>query len=64
MRTGFLLVVFVLNAVAIVSILGAPTTAGRKLAWSAAVLLLPLLGALGWFAARRTAPRHAEAMKS
>jgi hypothetical protein len=48
MRAGLALVVIVLNTVAIVSVLGAPTTAGRKLAWVTAVVLAPILGALAW----------------
>lgn len=51
MRVGLALLVLILNTAAITSILGARRGAGRKLAWTAAVLLLPLAGALAWFAA-------------
>jgi hypothetical protein len=54
-RAGLALIVLVLNVAAIVSILGTRTTAGRKLAWTAAVVLLPLAGSLGWLLTRRTA---------
>jgi hypothetical protein len=54
MRTGLVLIVLVLNVSAIVSILGARRGAGRKFTWLAAVVLLPVAGALGWYAAGRT----------
>jgi hypothetical protein len=52
-RAGLALAVIVLNVLALVSILGARTAASRRMAWAAAVLLLPLLGALAWLAAGR-----------
>jgi hypothetical protein len=52
-RTGLAMAVLVLNVVAIVSILGSRRGVGRKLAWTAAVILLPLAGAAGWFVAGR-----------
>jgi hypothetical protein len=61
MRVGLALIVLVLNVVAILSILRSGSTAGRKLAWTAAVVLLPLLGAGAWLATerrRRVASSH------
>ncbi|HEX6133272.1 MAG TPA: PLD nuclease N-terminal domain-containing protein [Longimicrobiales bacterium] len=57
MRAGLALIVLVLNIIAIVSVLGARRTASSKLAWTAAVVLLPLAGALGWFALGRARSR-------
>jgi hypothetical protein len=57
MRAGLTLVVLILNVFAIVSILGARRGAGGRLAWLAAVVLLPLAGALGWFAVGRARSR-------
>lgn len=54
MRAVLALIVLFLNITAIVSILGARRTAGRKLAWVAAVVLLPFVGAIGWLASGRT----------
>jgi hypothetical protein len=51
MRFGLTVTVLVLNVLALVSIMGTRQGAGRKLAWTAAVVLLPLAGAAGWFAA-------------
>ncbi|HSJ24215.1 MAG TPA: PLD nuclease N-terminal domain-containing protein [Longimicrobiales bacterium] len=53
MRASLTVLVLVLNVVAAVSILGAPTTTGRKLAWLAGVTWLPLAGALAWLVAGR-----------
>jgi hypothetical protein len=52
-RTGLVLIVLALNVAAITSILGVPLAAGRKLAWCAAVVLLPFAGAIGWLAVGR-----------
>jgi hypothetical protein len=57
LRTGLTLFVVALNVVAIVSILGARATAGRKLAWLMVVVLLPLAGATAWLAAGRRGRR-------
>jgi hypothetical protein len=46
-------IVLVLNVVAITSILGVSLAAGRKLAWCAAVVLLPFAGAIGWLTVGR-----------
>jgi hypothetical protein len=54
-RPGLALAVLILNVIALVSILGARQSTGRRLAWSAVVVLLPLAGAAGWLAARRHA---------
>jgi hypothetical protein len=48
MRAALTLIVLVLNVIAIVSILGSRTGRGRRLGWTVAVVLLPLVGALGW----------------
>ncbi|MBR9988557.1 MAG: PLDc N-terminal domain-containing protein [Gemmatimonadetes bacterium] len=53
MRAGLALIVLVLNVFAIVSILGARRGAGARIAWLAAVVLLPVVGAVGWFIAGR-----------
>jgi hypothetical protein len=53
MRLGLVLAVFVLNAAAIASILGTRAAAGRKMAWVTAVMLLPVMGAAGWFMMKR-----------
>ena len=53
MRAGLALIVLVLNVLAILSILRSRSTAGRKLAWTAAVVLLPLVGAVTWLATER-----------
>ena len=53
MRLGLALIVLVLNVFALASILGMRRGAVRKLAWSAGVVLLPLIGAIGWFAVGR-----------
>jgi hypothetical protein len=52
-RPGLAVLVLLLNVVALVSIMGGRAAAGRKLAWMAAVVMLPLMGAAGWLAARR-----------
>jgi hypothetical protein len=54
-RPGLALAVLILNVIALVSILGARRSAGRRLVWSAVVVLLPLVGAVGWLAGRRHA---------
>lgn len=53
MRAGLALIVLAVNVTAIVSILGSRAAAGRKLAWTAAVVLLPLVGAAAWLARGR-----------
>ncbi|HEX2166408.1 MAG TPA: PLD nuclease N-terminal domain-containing protein [Longimicrobiales bacterium] len=53
MRTGLALVVLILNVFAIVSILGARRGAGDRIAWLAAVVLLPVVGAFAWFVSGR-----------
>ncbi|CAN5726307.1 hypothetical protein BH23GEM9_BH23GEM9_13230 [soil metagenome] len=53
MRAGLALIVLSLNVVAIAAILGARRGVGLKLGWIAAVVLLPVAGALGWFAVGR-----------
>jgi hypothetical protein len=60
-RAGLTLTVLILNVVALVTILGARAAAGRKLAWTGAVVLLPLIGALGWVLARRS---HGSVLRS
>lgn len=60
MRAGLTLIVLVLNVIAIVSILGTRTGRGRRLGWTAAVVLLPLVGALGWLMSGRRTTRLAE----
>jgi uncharacterized protein YqgC (DUF456 family) len=52
-RIGLALIVLALNVAAIVSILGTRRSGGSKLAWMAAVVLLPLGGAAAWFGAGR-----------
>jgi hypothetical protein len=52
-RLGLVLAVLVLNVAAIASILGTRATAGRKLLRITAVVLLPVIGALAWFAGGR-----------
>jgi hypothetical protein len=55
-RLGLTLIVLVINVVALTSIFGTRRGATRRLAWTAAVVLLPLVGAAGWFmVGRRTA---------
>jgi hypothetical protein len=54
-RPVLALIVLILNIAALTSVLGARTGAGRKLGWTAAVVLLPFAGAAGWLAARRNA---------
>jgi hypothetical protein len=58
MRAGLALIVLVLNVLAIVSILGARRGADGRLGWLAAVVLLPLAGALAWFASGRARSRR------
>jgi hypothetical protein len=48
LRIGLTLFVVTLNMLAIVSILGARSTASRKVGWLCMVLLLPLAGAAAW----------------
>jgi hypothetical protein len=52
-RAGIAIAVTALNTLALVSILGARAAAGRRLAWAAAVVLLPVLGAVGWLVTGR-----------
>jgi hypothetical protein len=47
-RAGLALIVIFINIIAIVSVLGARSTVGRKLAWTAAIVLLPFAGAFFW----------------
>ncbi|MGH7449421.1 MAG: PLDc N-terminal domain-containing protein [Longimicrobiales bacterium] len=58
MRAGLALVVLILNVLAIISILGARRGTDRRLAWLAAVVLLPLVGALAWFGRGRARTRR------
>ena len=58
MRAGLALIILVLNVLAIVSILGTRRGASRRLAWVAAVVLLPLIGALGWLTLGRARSRR------
>ena len=58
MRAGLALIVLILNVFAIISILGARRGTDRRFAWLAAVVLLPLVGALGWFARGRARTRR------
>jgi hypothetical protein len=62
-RAGLALIVVALNVTAIVSILGTRGTAGRKLVWTAAVVLVPVFGALGWLTTRRRSRGHARARR-
>jgi hypothetical protein len=55
MRAGLALIVLILNVVAIASILATRRGTGRRIGWAAAVVLLPLIGAIGWFAVGRGA---------
>jgi hypothetical protein len=59
-RAGLALIALVLNVIAIVSILGARRGTGRTVAWLAAVVLLPVAGALGWFATGRPRSRRVQ----
>lgn len=58
MRAGLALIVLIINVAAIVSVLGSPLSTGRKLAWCAAVVMLPLVGALGWLTMVPTGTGH------
>ena len=61
MRAGLALIVLILNVLAMLAILRSRSTVGRKLAWTAAVVLLPLAGAVTWLATerrRRVASSH------
>jgi hypothetical protein len=62
-RTGLALIVLAVNVVAIFSILGTRTAAGRKTGWTAAVVLLPLIGAAGWFLRGRGGATHRKARR-
>ncbi len=57
MRAGLALIVLILNVFAILSLLGARRGAGARLRWLAAIVLLPIAGALAWFVSGRTRPR-------
>lgn len=48
MRPLLALLVLVLDVIALVSVFGAPLRPGRRIAWTAAVVLLPPVGALLW----------------
>ena len=59
MRASLALIVLILNAAAILSILRTRSTAGRKVAWMAAVVLVPVAGALAWWGVgRRRSPEQ------
>ena len=58
MRAGLALIILVLNVLAIVSILGTRRGASSRLAWVAAVVLLPFIGALGWLTLGRARSRR------
>jgi hypothetical protein len=62
-RAGLALIVVALNVTAIVSILGSRDTAGRKLVWTAAVVLVPAFGAIGWLTTRPRRRGHAHARR-
>jgi hypothetical protein len=53
------LILLILDIWAIVSIIGARTTTGRKVIWVVLVLILPLLGFILWLIA---GPRAARSM--
>ncbi|HSK20379.1 MAG TPA: PLD nuclease N-terminal domain-containing protein [Longimicrobiales bacterium] len=57
MRVGLALIVLILNVFAIISLLGARRGAGTRLRWLAAIVLLPVAGALAWFTWGRSRPR-------
>jgi hypothetical protein len=57
-RAGLALIVLILNVFAIVSILGARRGADGRFGWLAAVVLLPVVGALAWFASGRRRSRR------
>lgn len=57
MRAGLALIVLILNVFAITSLLGARRGAGTRLRWMAAIVLLPVAGALAWLGSGRTRPR-------
>ena len=57
MRAGLALIVLILNVFAITSLLGARRGAGERLRWLAAIVLLPIAGAVAWFVSGRTRPR-------
>jgi hypothetical protein len=58
-RAGLALIVLVLNVFAIVSILATRRGTVRRVGWTVAVVLLPLIGSIGWLAVgRRTAARR------
>ena len=60
MRAGLALIVLILNVLAILAILRSRSTVGRKLAWTAAIVMLPIVGAavsLSTERRRQTAPR-------
>lgn len=59
MRAGLALIVLILNVFAIVSILGARRGAGARLGWLAAVVLLPIAGAVAWYLSGREQSRGA-----
>jgi hypothetical protein len=53
-RAGLVLIVVITNIIALLSVLGARIGSARRLAWVAAILLLPLIGAFMWFARGRS----------
>ena len=57
MRALLALIVLILNVFAITSLLGARRGADTRLRWLAAIVLLPIAGALAWFISGRTRPR-------
>jgi hypothetical protein len=53
MRAGLALIVLILNVVAMLAILRSGFTVGRKLAWTAAIVLVPVVGAAAVLATER-----------
>jgi len=53
MRAGLALIVLILNVLAMLAILRSRSTVGRKLAWTAAIVLLPIVGAAVLLATER-----------
>ncbi|HUF49935.1 MAG TPA: PLD nuclease N-terminal domain-containing protein [Longimicrobiales bacterium] len=62
MRAVLALTVFALDVGALLSILRARSTVGRKLAWTAAVVALPLAGAAAWLTVGRARQRSDAAL--
>jgi hypothetical protein len=53
MRAGLAVLVLVLNVLAILAVLQSRARPGRKLAWTAAIVLLPVVGAVALLATER-----------